>query len=798
MSDLSQLAETLLDPDTSEQQVSDRALVQVLERAAVSDPASTLHAFDPDDRSPCRPPEALAKIFRTPAHLVPLDELCSDGGRDELEAAWTRALRFGGSRVAIEDVDQPGSTRWWSVLNLTSLFGCVIVAIASEVIPQEVDNLVPRQCTMRTDEASMITNVDEACTLMLGYSREELLGKTSLQFVHPDDHESAIVGWIKMLDAPGTSLRMKLRYVRASGEAFWTEVTYHNRLQDLGWIDREIVDVHEQVGAQIEASHKDRVIRGLADVLPSGVAQFDLGMAVIFSNDRWREITGTDESTEAQDLSTYRNLFVEPSFPELYRNVRRGLAATGSYDGEITITPGGGAALRRCRLAFRSLIDGSETPTGYVACIDDITDGWRLQQRLVDQATRDQLTGLINRTAALEHLDETLDKAQQTGTSTAVIFADLNEFKRVNDVLGHAAGDQLLCEVAAKILRVVRGSDVVARQGGDEFLIICDDVNGYTEAIEVARRVINAISGSYRVGEDLIDTSASCGISIDLNGDHTGERMIAEADLAMYERKRNRSQEPGLFQQAMFEEQRQELNRDSALARAIEDQSLVLHYQPIVDLQSEQTVGYEALLRWNFEDQLVMPDQFIGLAERRGLIIPIGAWVVDEVCRQASMTDDSSTTWSLNVSPLQLRDAAFDSVVAQAIDRHGIKPHQLALELTEGVIVTNDHSTQALLQRLREIGVKLIIDDFGTGYASLDYLRNFPLHGLKIDRSFTADLANERTHTIVSTVVALAGALDVSLVVEGIETPEQAVQVAATGAVHAQGYLFGRPQPLSQ
>lgn len=798
MPELSSLIESMHEQNPAAK-LPEASRIELTERAAGSDPNSHVHAFELAELTPHPLPEAVSSLFpESPGELRSLDELIermvTEASRADFDASLTRAIEFGGSRVALASGQSVGSRRWWTILDLSETYDLLIVIIGSEQQTDEIENLVPRQCRMQTDEASVILEVDDACLAMLGYSRQELIGKPSLQLVHEDDHESAIVSWIQMLDAPGKSLRTKLRYIRANGEIFWAEVTYRNSLAETGRIDREILDVDEQVDAEMAAGDMDRVIRGLADVLPSGVAQIDPKLNLVFANDRWREILGLTDPTAHE---VYQSVLYEPSVTDLLSIVADSMRATGVYDGEITISPGDGADFRRCRLATRLLRDNDGRTSGYVACLDDITDSWRLQQRLVDQATRDQLTGLLNRNAALQHLDAALERARALATSTAVIFLDLNEFKRVNDVLGHAAGDQLLREVSSGIARTIRSQDVVARHGGDEFLVICEDVDGPGEAVQIAHRLLDAVTGRYRIDGTIIDASGSCGLTVDHGGRQTGERMIAEADLAMYEQKRNRSHEPRLFQPSMFEEQREELNRDSALARAVDDDSLVLHYQPIVDLATRAEVGYEALLRWKFEDQLVYPDQFIGLAERRGLISGIGAWVVDAVCRQAASSGLPDTTWSLNVSPIQLRDPSFDAIVAKALDRHGIEPARLSLELTENVVVSDDEPTAVLLHRLSDMGVNLIIDDFGTGFASLDYLRTFPLHGLKLDRCFSADIERARTQTIVAQMVQLVEALDVDLVVEGIETEAQADIVALTGAAKGQGYLFGRPAPLA-
>lgn len=659
----------------------------------------------------------------------------------------------------------------------------------------EPDKASRSGCRMRTDAASAVIEVDDECVAMLGYPREELIGKTSLQFVHPDDHEGAIVSWIQMLEHPGTSNRSRLRYIRASGEIFWAEVTYHNQLDEQGWIDREIVDVHDEVDAESTIGTRDRVIRGLAQVLPSGIAQTDNDLRIVYTNAQWRAILALDDPLEEEG---YDRVIAEPDRATLLAAMRSAVETDGIYDGEVTVSPDDGGPQRRCRLALRPLNDDDGTTTGYVACLDDITTSWRLQQRLIDQATTDQLTGTMNRAAALDHLDAVLERARISGATTAVIFVDLNEFKRVNDVRGHAAGDELLREVASGISRSVRSNDMVARHGGDEFLVICEDINSGAEALEVGRRILAAVNGRFQIDGQQLEASVSCGLTIAKGGSRTGERMIAEADLAMYEQKRTSGREPRLFQPAIEEGHREEVDLESALSRAVDDTSLVLHYQPIVTMATGVVLGYEALLRWNFGGQLIYPDRFISLAERRGLISRIGAWVIDEVCRHGAAQPSSETTWALNVSTHQLLDAEFADIVGAALDRHGLQPGRLTLELTESSVIGDDSKTVALLHRLTDLGVHLAIDDFGTGYASLDYLRTLPLQQLKIDRRFTADIGQARTNTIVTAIVGLTEALGIDLIIEGVETPEQQEAAMVAGVTLGQGYLFGRPGPWTR
>jgi len=555
------------------------------------------------------------------------------------------------------------------------------------------------------------------------YKAEELIGHNSLGYLHPDDVHDAMTSWLDMLETDGATNQRLLRYQRADGSWMFAEVSHRNLLATEGYVEREFIDVSDRILAIVDAERKGRIIDGIADVLPSGIAHFDPDLSLQFANDLWRTITGV---STAEALPAYFELVSDEDREMIRELVMESRDHRQGFEAEITVKPADGSAHRRCRLTVRQLTDASGEPAGAVACLDDITEAWRLQRRLVEQATSDSLTGLSNRGAIIDYLDDELQRIKNTDTVVAVVFIDLNDF---------------------------------------EFLIVLSDLDDVATAMTLARRLLDAATGRFYVEGHTIESSASCGVSADVGGRLTAERLIAQADLAMYEQKRTGGQDPALFESTMFEDQRHELTRDSALRQAATDDSLVLHSQPIVEMGSGTIVGYEALLRWMFEGQLVAPDSFIGLAERRGLINEIGAWVLDNVVARAARDPRRDLLWTLNVSPVQLRDGSFDMLVASALTRHGLEPAQLGLELTEGVLVARSDDTNQLLTRLSEMGVSLMVDDFGTGYASLDF-------------------------------VSLAQSLGLRLVVEGIETQEQREELLRLGAVTAQGYLFGKPEPL--
>lgn len=779
-------------------------------RAMVADQAMGVCAFDARGVSAELPPE-IAELGGEPIDIDHISYFTDGasashqqpdhinvwlGRSDELLA---QIKSVGAERIVAELAEVPGSTRAVVLIDLLSEHGVIIgvVGVVDVVIRTDPDGseLRPRQGKMLLDAASGVLEIDDDAIAMMGYDREFFFANPTLVYMHPDDHDNAVERWIELLDNPGATERHLVRYQRDTGHYFWAEVTNTNLLDTEGHIEREVLDVDDRLQAVLEAEAQESMLHGLADLLPSGIAIFDRIKGTQTWNDRWKEITGLSDEQLAEytQLDDYAGLLVDPS--EVVPEAAAALNASDGFDTTISIAPADGSPIRRCRLAWRVVFHGPDNAARVVACLDDITESWLAERRLIERARTDSLTGLLNREGVLETLDACLEKARKGGGVTGLVYLDVNGFKRINDVLGHSFGDQVLQHLAQALRAVVRPSDFLSRHGGDEFMVVMPNAGDAANVVRLARRLLNAASGRMQINDQMIDCDISVGVSVDDGGDHTAERMIAEADIAMYERKRSSSAEIGLFAPEMFDDQRLELNVDAALRHAAIDDSLRLHFQPIVNIETEEVVGYEALIRWMFEGEMMFPDTFIGLAERTGLIEEIGDWVIEEVARQAG-ADTGNLFWTLNVSPVQLERGALDEVVLRALDRHGCDPQRLGLELTESTAIARTDDTLARLQRLADAGVSLIVDDFGTGFSSYDQIRTLPISAIKVDRSFTNDLELARSRAVVANIVRLAKDLDMRCVVEGVETPAQQAILKELGATTAQGYLFGRPAPL--
>ncbi len=424
-------------------------------------------------------------------------------------------------------------------------------------------------------------------------------------------------------------------------------------------------------------------------------------------------------------------------------------------------------------------------------------------ERLRHQATHDALTGLSNRALILDELRRALSLLwRRPGEQTAVFFVDLDGFKAVNDALGHAGGDAVLRDVASRLAAVVRPHDTLGRLSGDEFVVICTGLNDERAIGAIASRIEEALHAPVVVGSERFELSASIGVTVAAPGKEP-EALIAEADTALM-----RAKELGRGHCEVYsEELGARLRKRSELERALRDASdrdeLRVHYQPEVDLRSGRIVGVEALLRWQRGNVTVMPAEFIPLAEETGLIVPIGAWVLEEALRQARSwradPEIAHVPWtSVNLSVRQLADPQLTQRVVQALERTGSEPGSLLLEVTESVILEDVDAGLAVLGQLRQLGVEIAIDDFGTGYASLSYLGQFPAAAVKIDRSFIAALDDSRTHAIVTAMIELAHALGLTAIAEGIETAEQLATLRELGCDVGQGYFFARPCPADE
>jgi predicted signal transduction protein with EAL and GGDEF domain len=441
----------------------------------------------------------------------------------------------------------------------------------------------------------------------------------------------------------------------------------------------------------------------------------------------------------------------------------------------------------------------------------------RYEEKLVHDAFHDPLTHLPNRALFLDRLALCIGKARRHANyKFAVLFIDLDRFKIVNDSLGHLAGDQLIREIAQRLICSIRRDDLVARPdgieepirqgdtdtlarlGGDEFTILLDDIRDASDGVRVATRIRQQLESPFVISGQEFFSSASIGVALSETGYSAAEDMLRDADTAMYRAKALGGSRCEIFDREMHATAVNRLKLETDLRRAIEREEFRVYYQEIVSLQDSRIIGFEALVRWQRPDGLVMPGDFISVAEESGLILPIGKWVLRESCRQMhawnlQFPSDPPRTIAVNVSAKQFSEPDLVSEIQQILGETALDPRSLKIEVTESVSMRDAERTARILGELKVLGVRASIDDFGTGYSSLSYLRSFPLDTLKIDRSFISHMNNNESLELVKTIVTLAHKIGLAVIAEGVETAGQVDQLVSLDCESAQGYFFSKP-----
>jgi diguanylate cyclase (GGDEF)-like protein/PAS domain S-box-containing protein len=446
----------------------------------------------------------------------------------------------------------------------------------------------------------------------------------------------------------------------------------------------------------------------------------------------------------------------------------------------------------------------------FLAAVANVVSGaverHRVEEGIRHRALHDPLTGLPNRTLALDRLARALARRRREEGAVAVVLLDLDHFKLVNDSLGHQAGDELLLALAPRLQDAVRPSDTVARLGGDEFVVVCEDLDGVRAAIQVAERLVGAVSQPLVLGDEEHFATASVGIALAESADMDPQTLIRDADAAMYRAKERGRGRYELFDASLRQRVIVRLRTEGELRRALEREELLVHYQPVVDLRDQSIAAVEAVVRWQHPQRgLLEPLDFIHVAEETELIVPLGDVVLATACRDVAGWQRRSSDarppvmLCVNASATQIADTAFPARVAEIARRSGLAAGSLAIEITEGVLIQEAHAPVTALNRMRDYGLVLMLDDFGTGYSGLSYLRRFPLDVLKIDRSFVAGLgADEGDTAIVTAIIGMARALGLTVVAEGVENREQLAQLMQLDCDRAQGFLFAPPIPADR
>lgn len=446
--------------------------------------------------------------------------------------------------------------------------------------------------------------------------------------------------------------------------------------------------------------------------------------------------------------------------------------------------------------ARHTFYDCPNPPHHLVVQIQDVTDIRLSQETLQHQVLHDPLTGLANRTLGLDRVQQALERTTRSHRRVAVLSCELDRFAVVNDSIGHQHGDTVLIEVSRRLQQVLRASDTAARIGGDEFLIVCEDIQDEREATLIADRILAAIREPIDVDGHHVIQTMSIGIAVSPARGGDPLALLRDAGAAVHRAKKAGLGSWDIVDDDLRRQATERLDIEQALRTGLRDGQLRLFFQPIVEVASGRPVGREALIRWQHPDRgLLAPVWFLPVAEATGLIEDLGRWVLLEAARTAAASPEHGYV-AINVSPSQVTRAGLLADVENVLEKTSLSPDQLIIELTESVMFGAALAGRQELQRLDDLGVRLVVDDFGTGFSALSYLRDLPVSGIKVDRSFTSGLGqNAQCDRIVEALTGLAQGLEVDLVAEGVETEQQRTQLAELGCVHAQGYLFGRPAP---
>lgn len=667
-----------------------------------------------------------------------------------------------------------------------------------------VDNA--REVIFQTDAQGLWTFLNPAWTEITGFPVEESIGTNFLDYVHPDDRQRNLDMFRPLLEHKKDYCRYEVRCLTRDGDFRWIEVRARSTLSDDGatiiGASGTLNDVTERKRAEEELREQQNFLRQVLDTNPSLIFVKDSKGRFTLVNKAMADVYGTtvEELIGRYDAAFSSNQEAVEARIRADREVMDTLQSKLVPEEAVTDLRTGEA--RYFQVIKVPIVSPDGVSRRVLGVATNITERKQIEERLKHQALHDPLTGLPNRVLFADRLKHALARIERQESRIAVLFVDLDNFKVVNDSLGHEAGDLLLTRLGQRLAAHLRAEDTLVRFGGDEFAVLLEDVAEGSRAALVAERITEELRAPFILGDREIVLSASIGVVLYTAGLEDPALLLRAADMALYRAKSRGKSRYEMFNQAMNTQALERLDLEADLRQAIEREELVIHYQPKVQLATGRIIGTEALLRWEHPERgLVSPDNFIPVAEETQLIRPIGRWVLREACRQAREWQEGRSSgppllMSVNLSLEQLQHPRLIDEVAQTLEETGVNPGALVLEITESMVMKDAESSIATLRRLKALGVRLALDDFGTGYSSLAYLKRFPIDMIKIDRSFVGGLGQDPEDTaIVRAIIGLAGALDLEVVAEGVETAEQMSRSQDLGCELGQGYYFAKPLP---
>ncbi|PTQ77945.1 PAS domain S-box-containing protein/diguanylate cyclase (GGDEF)-like protein [Nitrosomonas oligotropha] len=643
-----------------------------------------------------------------------------------------------------------------------------------------------------TDRTGNIIQVNEKFCEVSGYMQEELIGKNH-RILNSCTHPK--------------SFFYEMWATIVQGQTWHREVCNRDKSGKLYWVDSTIVPL-------VNAHGKiDRYLSVRVDITARKQNDLDLSERLKESNCLHvvRNYLEQDQDTEKTCQSILRSLIQALQFSDIAAaaiTLGGRQFATAGYQDNLphainAAIIANGEACGQLEVAYTQDIPFAlPYEQNLIDTIAHDLSRWyerkEAEKRIIEMATHDALTGLPNRHLLQDRIEQALVHDTRSQKQMAVLFIDLDHFKTINDSLGHDIGDLLLQAVAERLLTCVRSEDTVARQGGDEFIVVLNSIAESLDAAKVAQKILDALVHPYYIHKHELHICGSIGIAVFPEDGVNAETLLKNGDAAMYHAKENGRNNYQFFTDELNKSAHERHTLSLDLRYALERNELVLHYQPIMDMPDHQLHSVEALLRWRHpQHKLIAPDKFINLAEETGLIIPIGEWVVKTVCEQINAWQAQGyriPKVAINLSARQFRDKELINNIARILDETGVAAHHITLEITESMLIDNIEKVVETLNCLNAMGIRISIDDFGTGYSSLSYLKRFPIHTLKIDRTFVRDIVTDRSdHTIVATIIAMAHSLEMDVIAEGIETEEQLNLLRAQHCNHYQGYYFSKP-----
>ena len=635
--------------------------------------------------------------------------------------------------------------------------------------------------------------LSDAAIRLLGLSVTDPWSPRTLDWLRPDDRDQLIRRLQQARAEPGRREQMIVRVRDSGGRWLALDLTVVNRLDD------PAVGAFAVTGADVTEGQRLRITRNLESRLlrrlPSAVVIIDDGGTVVYWNARAADIFGyPPEEVVGRSISDL-DLFPPDSTDR--QAIRRELRSRRRWDGELDGRRRDGSPVP-LHVTLEAVEDPETGFRGVIGMSADISDRRSLENRLGREAHLDPLTGLPNRLALVEHVESALERAGGRSTSVALLFVDIDDFKSINDSMGHEAGNEVIRSVAELFAAVLEPGDLLARLGGDEF-VICREGITADEAVELGKRILRLLSVPFKLGSQSMTLSATMGVAVSTPGAPM-EKLLQEADVAMYEAKEAGKGRVQLFDAALRYQRRRTRDIATHLKAALGTDQIVTYFQPVVAIGTGRVLGFEALVRWQHPARgFITPDRFVPVAEETGLIEPLGAQVLDDACRAlvAWSAERPRLTMAVNASARQLHSLDFVDVVRDALGRHGLDPSRLCIEVTESAVADVQTAAEALTQ-LRSLGVSIAMDDFGTGHSSFSRLLSLPLDRLKVDRSFVeAMLDDAGSRAVVTAVIGLARAMGLQVIAEGVEKPAQADALLGLGCEMAQGFLWSRPLPFT-